>query len=56
MVFVAFVINEKLVYGSSISRLVKLKHSGRAITYIFSMQPYTTLQCKSIMLKVSGYF
>ena len=39
MVFMAFVNNEKLVYGSSISRLVKLKHSGPAVTYIFSMQP-----------------
>ena len=44
----AFVSNEKLVYGSSISRLVKLKNSGHAITYIFRMQPYVTLNTSQL--------
>jgi len=39
MVLTVFLNNEKLVYASSISGLVKLKHSGRAITYVYSMQP-----------------
>jgi len=46
-----FANNEKLVHGSSIGRLVKMKHSGLAITYVFCLHPYATLQYKSIMKK-----